>query len=167
MGALDGLDVRLEGAGGEIVETRSRARTAFSGWRPNLYWDDLDMAYFANYAFWNYFTLPRLLMNPAIDWTETGLGRLRAIFPESIPTHSRVQEFQFDRETGRLRQHNYTVEIMSRLATAANVVLAHSEQDGLAFPSRREVSPQKPGGGALGWPLLLWIDVHAFRVVGA
>lgn len=32
MGALDGLDVRLEGAGGEIVETRSRARTAFSGW---------------------------------------------------------------------------------------------------------------------------------------
>ena len=26
------------------------------------------MAYFANYAFWNYFTLPNLLMNPAIVW---------------------------------------------------------------------------------------------------
>ena len=164
-GSLEGPDVRLEGRGGQALASRKQARQAFAGWRRNLYWDDLDMSYFANYAFWNYFTLPRLLMTPEIDWSEIHPGRLRAIFPASIPTHSRVQDFHFDRDTGLLLRHDYTVEIMSRLATAANVAVAHAKQNGIAYPSRREVSPQKPWGGALGWPLLLWIDIHELSVI--
>ena len=127
----------LEAADGSIVAARAGARGGFARPRRMLFWDDMDMAYFANYAFWNYFTLPNLLMNPAIAWTELSPGRLRAKFPDSIPTHSPVQEFHFDPISGLLRQHDYTAEIISRLATAANVVLEHSRSDGIAFPSSR------------------------------
>jgi hypothetical protein len=62
-GILDGHDVRLENEINEVVAERKNARQYFPFGRRFFYWDDLDMAYFANYAFWNYFTLPKLLMN--------------------------------------------------------------------------------------------------------
>ncbi len=165
VGVLEGRDVRLETASGSVAATRADARKAFDQVRRNLFWDDMDMAYFANYAFWNYFTLPKLLMNPSIAWKEISPGGLRAQFPDSIPTHSSVQEFHFDPKSGRLRQHDYTAEIISRFATAANVVLEHSEDEGVAYPSSRLVSPRTFNGGALGWPRLIEIRVHAFKLV--
>ena len=155
VGVLDGANVRLEAAEGSIVAARAGARGGFARPRRMLFWDDMDMAYFANYAFWNYFTLPNLLMNPAIAWTELSPGRLRAKFPDSIPTHSPVQEFHFDPNSGLLRQHDYTAEIISRRATAANVVLEHSRSDGIAFASSQLVSPRMFSGRALGWPRLI------------
>ena len=62
-GILEDGDVRLENEEGEIIAERKNARTYFPYGRRLFYWDDLDMAYFANYAFWNYFTFPALLMN--------------------------------------------------------------------------------------------------------
>lgn len=165
-GVLEGGDVRLEDASGKAVAERRDARGSFGGLRRQIMWDDLDMTYFANYAFWNYFTLPRLLLNETIDWRELGEGRLRATFPDHLPTHSRVQDFRFDPATGRLVQHDYTAQIISRLATAANVVLAHEVKDGVAYPSKRLVSPRAPSGGALDWPRLIEIEVHEFRVLG-
>ena len=164
-GVLEGGDVRLEDSSGEVVAERRDARSYFGGLRRQVMWDDLDMTYFANYAFWNYFTLPRLLLNEAIDWRELGEGRLRAMFPDHLPTHSRVQDFRFDPATGRLVQHDYTARIISRLATAANVVLAHEVKDGVAYPAQRLVSPRMPSGGALGWPKLIEIEVHEFRLI--
>jgi hypothetical protein len=58
------------------------------------------MAYFANYAFWNYFRLPNLLLENRIEWNEKVNGVLSALFPDSIPTHSTVQEFHFDTNNG-------------------------------------------------------------------
>ncbi len=65
-GVLEGKDVKLEN-NGIIIAERKNARDYFSNLRQLFYWDDLDMAYFANYAFWNYFTLPNLLINNEIE----------------------------------------------------------------------------------------------------
>jgi hypothetical protein len=163
-GILDGHDVRLENEHGEIMAERKSARKYFPNGRRFFYWDDLDMSYFANYAFWNYFTLPRLLMNSDIEWTEKSKGFLEAKFPESIPTHSEIQEFHFDLNSGLLIQHNYTAEIISKLATAANVMMEHSEQNKLIFPSLRRVTPKTKKGKPLRKPVLIEIKVHKYKL---
>jgi len=164
-GMLDGHTVRLEDAAGKTIEERENARRYFPGGFARLFrWDDLDMSYFANYAFWNYFTLPALLMREDIDWKEIEPGWLEAAFPASIPTHSKIQRFRFDRETGRLIQHDYTVDIMSKLATAANVVMEHKQSNNIVYTSRRRVTPRAPSGKALPGPILIEITVHSFNI---
>lgn len=163
-GVLEGHDVKLIDENSSVIEERKNARTYFPFGRRLFYWDDLDMAYFANYAFWNYFTLPRLLMNENIQWTEKTPGVLEAVFPDSIPTHNKIQEFHFHSISGRLIQHNYTAEIISKLATAANCVKEHELIDGFAFPSRRVVTPRSKKGVALKAPALIDITVHSFKL---
>ncbi len=89
-GILDGQNVRLENKKGEVITERKNARKYFPLGRRLFWWDDLDMAYFANYAFWNYFTLPALLLNKEIKWTEISENTLQAEFPNSIPTHNKI-----------------------------------------------------------------------------
>lgn len=163
-GVLDGHDVRLEDANGKIIEERKNARSYFPSGRRLFYWDDLDMSYFANYAFWNYFTLPALLMHEDIDWKELGTSWLEATFPDSIPTHNKVQRFRFDLETGLLLQHDYAVDIISKLATAANVPLEHKQGSGFTYPSRRLVTPRSPSGKPLPAPTLIDITVHEYQI---
>jgi hypothetical protein len=166
-GVLDGADVRLENLQGEVMAERKNARDYFTVGRRLFYWDDLDMAYFANYAFWNYFTFPALLMNSKIIWKKTSNTTLQAIFPDSIPTHSRVQEFRFDAENGLLQQHNYTADIISRFAKAANVVLRHKKNNGVLYPARRRVTPRTWAGNPLRGPVLIDIEVHDFKLANS
>lgn len=164
-GILDGDSVRLENSNGEIIAIRNNPRQFFPFGRRLFCWDDLDMAYFANYAFWNYFTLPCLLMNDKIQWNEKSKGFLIAKFPENIPTHSTIQEFYFDGNSGQLLQHNYTVEIISKLATAANVVHSHCEKAGLVYADSRIVTPKSLSGKAFKIPILIDIKVHDFKLI--
>lgn len=159
-GILEGTDVKLTDKNGELIAERKNPRTYFPGGRRLFCWDDLDMAYFANYAFWNYLTLPRLLLNAEIKWTELYPGVLNAEFPDHIPTHCSTQEFHFDTQTGRLLQHNYSVDIISRFATAAHVIHAHGESGGIAFPSKRVVTPKARSGKAMKGPVLIDITIH-------
>ncbi len=161
-GVLDGNDVRIVNSEGTVVAERKNARDFFPYGRRLFYWDDLDMAYFANYAFWNYFTLPTLLMNDRIAWTEKEPGILSALFPEEIPTHSARQEFYFDRQTGLLLQHNYAANIISKLANAAHVIKEHTKFEQGVFPSERIVTPQNRKGQPLKKPVLIDVTVHKF-----
>ncbi len=166
MGVLDGLDVRLENKEGRVLSERRNARDYFQIGRRLFSWDDLDMSYFANYASWNYFTLPVLLMCQEIEWKELEPGWLEARFPDEIPTHSRVQRFRFDRETGLLIQHDYTADIISPLTAASNVVLQHAHNSaGLVYPSIRRVTPKGPKGKPLGGPVLIHLEIHDFRLM--
>jgi hypothetical protein len=166
MGVLDGPDVWLENAEGQVIAERRNAREYFKIGRRLFWWDDLDMTYFANYASWNYFTLPALLMREDIDWRELEPGLLEARFPDEIPTHSRVQRFRFDLETGRLIQHDYTAQIISPLAAASNVVLQHAKNsEGVLYPSVRRVTPKGPKGRPLSGPVLIHLDIHNYRVI--
>lgn len=163
-GILDGPDVRLENAAGEVIQARKNARRYFPGGRRIFFWDDLDMAYFANYAMWNYLTLPSLLSRDDIEWREVEFGLLEAVFPPEIPTHNRIQRFRFDKKSGLLLQHDYTADIISRFAKAAHVVLEHSENEGLCFTSKRRVTPRSAKGRPRRGPILIAIEVHAYRL---
>lgn len=163
-GVLDGNDVRLEDLQGNVIKERKNARAKFPYGRRLFYWDDLDMAYFANYAFWNYFTLPRLLINEDIIWKQKSEGVLQATFPDHLPTHNKVQEFRFNQTTGLLEQHNYTAAVISGLAKAANVVLKHQQAEGIVYPSSRLVTPRGSQGKALSGPSLINIRVHKFKI---
>lgn len=159
-GVLNGTDVHLELPNGNIIKKRENARQYFSRARRLLYWDDLDMAYFANYAMWNYLTLPALLMNKDIIWKAAEPGLLTAKFPVKIPTHSAAQQFRFDRKSGLLLQHDYTAEVISGFARAAHVVLEHSEKSGLTFTSHRRVTPRGFNGKPVPGPTLIEIVIH-------
>jgi hypothetical protein len=163
-GVLEGKDVRIENADGEIISERINARDFFPYGRRLFYWDDMDMAYFANYAFWNYFTLPNLLTDARIEWKENEIGVLSAVFPDNIPTHSTKQEFHFDTKNGLLIQHNYTVDIISKLAKAANVVKEHKKSENVIYPSSRLVTPQNGKGKPLKSPTLIDITVYDFKL---
>lgn len=89
--------VWIEDRAGHTIAERSSPRLAFRSWRHYLWWDNLDLLYFAGYASWNCFTTPFLLsqgeeeMTEIEPWRENGevWRRLAARFPESIPTHCR------------------------------------------------------------------------------
>jgi hypothetical protein len=165
-GVLDGHDVRLEDNAGKVVAERKEARGYFRAGRRLFWWDDLDMSYFANYASWNYFTLPALLMREDIAWKELEPGLLEAHFPQGIPTHSRVQRFRFDRCSGLLLQHDYTADIISPLARASNVIINHTRNsEGIFYPSERRVTPRGPGGKPLAGPVLIHLDIHDYRLI--
>lgn len=162
-GVMDGEDTCLLDPNGVSVARREVARAHFRRGRRDLYWDALDFTYFANYAFWNYLTLPMLLMNETIVWEECDAGVLGGNFPVSIPTHSRRQMFRFDVETGLLIQHDYTVDIISRFATAANVVMQHERFGDCLVASRRRVTPRKRDGIARNGPVLIDLTIHEFH----
>jgi len=158
-GVLNGTDVRLEDANGKVLATRKDPRKYFPYGRRLFYWDDLDMTYFANYAFWNYFTLPNLLLNETIKWTEVNDGLLEAEFPPDIPTHSKVQRFYFDQTTGLIKEHDYTVDIMGNWAHVANVVDEHKLFNGVPVATRRKVTPKLSNGKILNFPIMIDINV--------
>jgi diadenosine tetraphosphatase ApaH/serine/threonine PP2A family protein phosphatase len=165
-GVLDGHDVRIEDVNGKVIAERKTAREYFRIGRRLFWWDDLDMSYFANYASWNYFTLPALLMCGEIQWRELEPGLLEARFPDTVPTHSEIQRFRFDRDSGLLLQHDYTADIISPLARASNVVLRHSRNgEGLLYPSERRVTPRGHGGKPLKGPVLIHLDIHDYRLM--
>jgi hypothetical protein len=164
-GVLMGQDVELQDSSGAVLAKRESARKFFPFGRRTLWWDDMDMAYFACYAFWNYLTLPRLLMHSDIVWKELEAGHLRAQFPTHIPTHSQCQDYYFDTKSGLLQRYDYTAEVIAPFARPANVVLSHSKQKGIAFPAERKVTPIGFRNKPLSSPVLIHIDVHEFTLM--
>jgi hypothetical protein len=159
-GEFDLFDVRLVDQAGNVVDERKNACDYFPGNGRLFRWDDLDMAYFANYAFWNYFTLPNLLLNENIKWTELEFGLLQAEFPDSIPSHCKIQKFYFDTISGLLIRHDYTVDIFGKWAKVGNVVVEHSEFNGIPGDKRRKVTPRATKKRLLKIPVMIDITVH-------
>ena len=164
VGVLDGDDVRLENEDRRTIASRAAARRSFPGGRRGLWWDVLDMTYFAGYAFWNYLTFPALILRDDIAWEQIEADVLEARFPAALPTHSAVQRFTIDPATGRLRRHDYVAEIIGPWASAANVVVSHGESGGVPFVSRRRVTPVLPGGKPAPIPVLVDIVVHDWEL---
>jgi hypothetical protein len=162
---MNGHSIRIERPDGTVVEERENARIKPYG--ANLFaWDVVDIGYFFGYTMWNYLALPALLLREDIQWSEVSPDTLEARFPPEIPTHSEIQRFHIDLETGRLKQHDYTAEPFGGWAKAAHMIREHRDFDGLNAPSKRRVMPLDPiKGGPLPFPLLIWADVHEYRLV--
>ena len=165
VGVLEGHAVRIESESGERVASRADPRSEFPYGRRLLWWDALDQLYFAGYAMWNYLTLPTLFLRDDIEWTEVAEHTLEARFPSHLPTHCDVQRFHFDPATGLLREHDYTAEVFGGWARAAHVVLEHGSREALPFASKRRVTPRRGNGQPWPGPVLVWIEMHAWRLV--
>jgi hypothetical protein len=160
---LYGHNVWLEDSSGNVIRKRTNARKHFGSLRHFFYWDDLDMAYFVNYTFWNYFTFPALLINTSILWKEDKLGLLQAIFPENIPTHSKEQWFTFDVNTFRLTIQSCTAEIIGRFAHASHYIRKHETFNNMLIPTLR-VMKLNPLNYPILSPILMDIKVHDFHI---
>lgn len=165
----------LETPEGNIFAGRRQPRAVFGSFRRQLWWDDLDLLYFAGYALWNYLTMPWLLTFEGVeiqsvgDWEEAGetWKKLTVQFPAGIATHSTIQTFYFDKNY-RLRRHDYTPEVFVSWAKAAHYCLDHQNLGGLQFPLKRLVFPRKSNGIAATFPTLVFIEITAARFdVGA
>jgi hypothetical protein len=158
--------VRVETDEGELVEARGHARDAFRDLRHKLWWDRLDILYFATYAIWTYVSTPFVFAREDYQvveldpWVEDGepWRRLAVTFPDHVHTHSREQVFYFD-PNGLIRRHDYTAEPIGAWAKAAHYCLDHRSFGGLVVPTRRHVYPRKRDNRRRRGPLLVWIEV--------
>jgi hypothetical protein len=168
VGVLEGPDVRLETPGGETLAQRKAARDHFPYGRRWFVWDELDLAYFLGYAFWNYFALPALLLRDDVTWAEASEDVLVPRFPAHLPTHGVEQRLLFDRETGLLRRYDYRPEVVVGMlpVTVGNVVLEHAKWEGIPYPSRRRVTPiHRKDARLLGWPVMVTIEVEDWHLL--
>jgi hypothetical protein len=163
LGILDGHDVRIERPSGDLVAERKYARAKFPYGRRLFHWDLIDVVYFAGYAFWNYLTLPALLIRDDIRWDQLNDTTLEATFPDAIPTHTRKQKFHFDPETHLLRQYDYTADVFGSFAKASHII-EHAESDGVVYTKDRLIKPTI-AGKPFAFPLLIHVEVDEYRPI--
>jgi len=167
-------EVRILDSEGKVVSRRENPRAAFHGIRRLFKWDDLDFIYFGGYANWNYLTVPFLLSRKGVvvealeplQGELASLTRLRATFPDDVPTHSRQQIFYFD-EQRLLRRLDYTAEPVGGWAHAAHLCWEYRTFGKLKVPTRRWALPLPFGHRPLPGPKLVDIEVHDIRPVRA
>jgi hypothetical protein len=171
-GVLERDTVRIETDSGDVVAERSNPRAAFRHFRRKIWWDDLDLLYFASYALWNYLSTPFMFLRPGFEiseiepWRENGDSwrRLRVRFPDDVPTHSSEQDFYFDSE-GKLRRLDYTAEVFGGWAKAVHYCWEHKRFSGLLVPTRRKVFPRKRNNLPRSRPTIVWIELDHAELV--
>jgi hypothetical protein len=154
--------VRLETAGGTLLEERAAPRDSFGGTGP---WDRIHAAYFSSYAMWNYLTQPFLYALPGFNveelapWEEQGetWRRLKIVYPGDVVGHTREQVSYFGPD-GLLRRHDYSVDVLGG-ATGANYAFAYREVNGIMVPMQRRVFGRQADGRMTAEPLLVSIDI--------
>jgi len=164
-------EVKITGPDKRVVSSRMMPRAAFRSLRRQLYWDDLDFIYFGGYATWNYLVTPFLFLREGFVFEVleplSGIEcpfRLRANFPDDLPTHCKTQIFHFDRNY-LLRRLDYTAEVVGRWAHAAHLCEDYQDFDGIKIPTTRRVRPLFIGSRPLPGPTLVALDIHGFQTL--
>jgi hypothetical protein len=158
--------VVIETESGDQVGTRNDPRASFQGHRQETPWDDLHVAYFANYALWTYLTIPFLYTYPGFaceelpPWQEEGevWRPLKVSFSDHFPSHTREQISYFGPD-GLLRRHEYTVDIMGG-APGLNYAAKYRNADGILVPTQRRVYAYNEKKEKIPEPVLVAIDIH-------
>jgi hypothetical protein len=171
-GVFEGSEVRIETADSRVLSRRSQPRAAFRDFRHRLWWDSLDLLYFAGQAGWTYFCVPFVFIDPMYELEDVGTWqegeetwrKLKVTFPSHIHTHCRQQVFYADNR-GRIRRHDYTAEPFGTWARAANYSTGHQDFGGLLVPTRRRVYLRRANGSPRPHPTLVWINVEGVAIV--
>jgi hypothetical protein len=156
--------IAIENVNGTVVAQRFAPADSFAGHQMHTPWDELHRAYFNGEALWTYLTTPFLLAGDGVDVEETESWRqdgetsrvLRARFPGSIETHSRVQDFFFD-DSRMLRRHDYQVNIAGGFP-AAQLTSDHVRVDGISLPTKRRAYTRGPDRRPILDMLMVSID---------
>jgi hypothetical protein len=155
----------IENADGVLIEERLKPDTAFAGQTRTSPWDNLQVAYFASEANWNYFVAPFIFMRSdfvteEIDpWNEGGQTwrSLLVTYPESVVAHTRQQTYYFD-DAGLLRRLDYSVDILGG-GPAVHYPSEYREFDGIMVPTRRRVYVRNPDGSPALDSVSIAIDI--------
>jgi hypothetical protein len=156
--------IAIENVDGTVVAQRFAPTDSFAGHQMQTPWDELHRAYFNGEALWTYLTTPFLLAGDGVHveetepWRQDGetWGVLRARFPGSIETHSRVQDFFFD-DSRMLRRHDYQVNIAGGFP-AAQLTSEHVRANGISLPTKRRAYTRGPDRRPILDMLMVSID---------
>lgn len=157
--------IAIEKLDGTVVAERRAPTDSFAGHQMSTPWDPLQRAYFNGEALWTYLTTPFLLAMEGVAVEEAEPWRegketwqvLRAYFPGSIETHSRVQDFFFGPDL-LLRRHDYQVNIAGGFP-AAQLTSGYVEVGGIRLPTRRRAYTRGPDRRPVMEMLMVAIDL--------
>lgn len=142
----------IETAQGIVLQERLDPAASFVGQDRQSPWDDLQAAYFAGEANWNYFVAPFIFTRSDFitaeiePWHEDGQQwrRLLVTYPEGVVAHCRQQTYYFD-DAGLLRRLDYSVDILGG-GPAVHYPSEYREFDGIMVPTKRLVYVRNPDG---------------------
>ena len=154
----------IETDDGMLVADRRDIAASFDGLTQSP-WNDLQVAYFAGEAGWNYLVSPFLFARPdfAVEeiepWHEDGQTwrRLLVTYPDTVVAHCRQQTYSFD-DAGLLRRLDYTVDILGG-GPAVDYPSGYRQFDGIMVPTRRRVYVRNPDGSPQRDSVSVAIDV--------
>ena len=161
--------IAIEKLDGQVVAERRSPRESFTGHELTTPWDPLQRAYFNGYALWTYLTTPFFMTLPGFRVTEIAPVEhdgerwhgLQAQFPDSVASHSRLQEFYFDSHF-LLRRHDYRVDVAGGFS-AIQYVYDMVEADGIKLPTKRRAYRCDTDGRLLPDELMVSIDLSEIR----
>ena len=150
---------------GMLVAERRNPAASFAGLTRRSRWDDLQVAYFAGEAMWNYLVAPFVLARPDFvseavgPWEEDGQTwhRLVVTYPDTIVAHCRQQTFYFD-GTGLLRRLDHAIDILGRVP-AVHYLSEYREFAGIMVPTSRRIYARSPKGSPLPEPAFLAVEL--------
>ncbi len=130
----------------------------------------LHAAYFTGYTMWTYLTQPFIWAEPGVEveelepWQENGeSGRtLKVLFPETITTHSRENVYYLT-DSGLIRRHDYTPEVLGATGPSAHYTWEHREFDGIMVPTKRRVYLLDADGAVVPEPVMVSLDLDDVR----
>jgi hypothetical protein len=161
--------IATEKVDGTVVAERLAPTDSFAGHQMHTPWDELRRAYFNGEALWTYLTTPFVLTAAGVHVEETEPWQqdgqtwrvLRARFPGSIETHSRVQDFFFD-DSRMLRRHDYQVNIAGGFP-ASQLTSEHVTVRGITLPTKRRAYTRGPDRRPILDMLMVAIDFSDIR----
>ncbi|MCT7663869.1 hypothetical protein [Shinella kummerowiae] len=161
--------VAVEKTNSTLVAESRDLPPLFAGHGLNTPWGPLHRAYFNGYAMWLYLNSPFLLAADGVEvreigrWAERGEDWrvLRVYFPGSMVTHSRQQDFYFDRALD-LRRHDYRADIAGSFP-AAQLIGYYVEVQGMRVPTRRRAYVRGPDNRPVEDLLMVSIDLDEVR----
>ena len=161
--------VAIEQQDGTIVAERFAPRDAFAGHQMSTPWDALHQAWFSGQAQSTYLKTPFLLAGDGVEAEEVEPWQegeetwrvLRATFPTSLETHSRVQHFYFGADL-MLRRHDYQLNMAGGFG-AAQLTFDPIEADGIRLVSKRRAYARTPDDRPIRDMLLVSIDLDAVK----
>jgi hypothetical protein len=138
--------VRITDSGGGVQDELRAPRLSMAGYTGDTQWSATQTGYFISYAAWIYllepflFTLPGVRTREIEPWSEVGetWRRLEVTFPAQIATHSTVQTYYFDADSGLQRRMDYSPDVNGN-PLVAHYTTEHHDFDGLIVPTRRRV----------------------------
>jgi hypothetical protein len=157
---------------GTVVDQLPHPRTSMAGYTGGTQWTAAQTGYFISYVTWSYLLEPFLFMLPGIEtreiepWHEVGetWRRLEVTIPKTIASHSTVQTYYFDADTGLQRRVDYSPDVNGN-PFVAHYTSEHRDFDGVLVATRRRVLLHNQDGIADQMSCHILLDINSAHLV--